>query len=279
VIEAFMASFFCPLLSCLLLQMYLNVAAGKPSPIQSHGRIISLVPSQTELLFDLGLDAEVTGITKFCVHPDSWFRSKTRIGGTKKLNIELIRKLRPDLVLANKEENLRHEVDILAEEFPVWVSDIGNLAEALNMIDSVGILTGKEKKAQEISAEIKIKFASLDQTKPTIRSCYLIWKDPWMTVGGDTFISDMMDQAGYSNVFADYMRYPEISIEQIIEKDCDLLMLSSEPFPFKEKHIAELKIKIPATKIILVDGEMFSWYGSRLKKAAGYFEQLRQTIK
>jgi ABC-type Fe3+-hydroxamate transport system substrate-binding protein len=278
VIEAKWLLFF-TLSACLLLLMYLTVEPGKPSPIQRPVRIISLVPSQTELLYDLGLDAEVTGITKFCVHPDTWFRSKTRIGGTKKINIELIRKLSPDLILANKEENVRHEVDILAEEFPVWVSDISNLTEALNMIHSVGILTGKEKNAIEIADEIKNKFASLHQTRDPIRSCYLIWKDPWMTVGGDTFISDMMNYAGYINVFADELRYPEITIEQIKENKCDPLMLSSEPYPFKEKHIAELTSKLPGTKIILVDGEMFSWYGSRMMKASGYFQQLREKVK
>jgi ABC-type Fe3+-hydroxamate transport system substrate-binding protein len=241
-------------------------------------RIISVVPSQTELLFDLGLDEEVIGITKFCVHPAHWFKTKTRIGGTKQLNIEKIKALRPDLIIANKEENVRQQIEELAKDFPVWISDINDLRGALDMITSIGAITSKENVAKHIIDEINKGFAPLQTTNHKLQTCYLIWKDPYMTIGGDTFINDILNRAGFQNSFAYQKRYPEVTITDLQTAGCQLLLLSSEPFPFKQKHIDELQPLLPDTKIILVDGELFSWYGSRLLKAPGYFLQLQNQI-
>jgi len=248
-------------------------------------RIISLVPSQTELLCDLGLTDEVIGITKFCVHPDEWFQTKTRIGGTKQLNIELIKSLKPDLIIANKEENLKEQVEELAKYFPVWISDINDLDDALKMIRSIGEITNKKSKAEEISNKIQTHFnelknapsakALLQEKYPHPPVCYLIWREPYMTVGGDTFINDMLERCGFENIFKDKQRYPEIAIEDLPKMNCQLLLLSSEPFPFKQEHVHELQELFPETMILLADGQMFSWYGSRLIKAPAYFEQLQ----
>ena len=246
----------------------------------TYNKIISLVPSQTELLYSFGLDKEVIGITKFCIHPEQWFRTKTRIGGTKKLNIELIRKLQPDLIIANKEENVKEQVEMLASEFDVYLSDVNNLKDALKMIADIGTLTNKQKEAEEIIENIKKGFSTLNPMrfqKPH-RCCYLIWKDPYMTVGGDTFINDMMNRCGLKNVFEDRKRYPEITPQDIKDSGCEMVLLSSEPYPFKEKNIKELQESLPKVKIILADGEMFSWYGSRLLKAAGYFKKLKNVM-
>jgi ABC-type Fe3+-hydroxamate transport system substrate-binding protein len=249
-------------------------------------RIISVVPSITELLYDLGLDDEVTGITKFCVHPEKWFRSKTRIGGTKKLNITKIKELRPDLIITNKEENTKEEIEELSVEFNVWLTDVSNLKEALMMINDIGELTHKGSEAGTIITRIKTNFSKL-RTKnpvrpghpgPKLQTAYIIWKDPYMTVGGDTFISDMMKYCGLQNVFEENKRYPEIIPEQLSTINCQLVLLSSEPYPFKQKHIDELQQQLPGKKIILVDGEMFSWYGSRLLLAADYFNELLTVI-
>ncbi|HTM92635.1 MAG TPA: helical backbone metal receptor, partial [Flavisolibacter sp.] len=229
-------------------------------------RIVSLVPSQTELLFDLGLNEEVVGITKFCVHPEHWFRTKTRIGGTKQLHLEKIKELQPDLIIANKEENVREQIEELANYFPVWISDVNNLNDTLEMIVSIGKLTNKSSQAKEMAAQINESFNQLQTPNSKLPTCYLIWNDPYMTIGGDTFINDMLQQSGFQNIFEDQKRYPEISIQQLQSVDCQLLLLSSEPYPFKQKHVDELQPLLPNTKIILVDGEMFSWYGSRLLK-------------
>jgi len=236
-------------------------------------RIISLVPSQTELLFDLGLDEEIIGITKFCVHPEQWFRSKTRIGGTKTVKIDMITSLQPDLIIANKEENVKEQLEQLEKIAPVWISDIQDIPGAFDMMQSIGIITGKEQEATTLINQIKKEFSTLEKQHPLkkiYRAAYLIWKDPYMAAGGDTFINDMLQLCGWQNVLADKMRYPVITTEELKLKNTELILLSSEPFPFKQKHIDELKAELPDTKIILVDGEIFSWYGSRMKYAAEY---------
>lgn len=238
-------------------------------------RIVSTVPSQTELLHYLGLEKEVIGITKFCIHPSAWFRSKERIGGTKQLNIAKIKDLKPDLILANKEENQKNQIEELALQFPVWVSDVNDLSSACVMIKEVGSITGREKKAEELVQGIRSAFYS-ENIIPNqrLRTAYLIWKEPYLTVGGDTFIHQMVEYAGFKNIFADRARYPQIEIEEINGLDCELLLLSTEPYPFKENHVEELKQLLPKTKILLVDGELFSWYGSRLLQAPSYFKNL-----
>jgi len=241
-------------------------------------RIISLVPSQTELLFDLGLDKEVVGITKFCIHPNEWFRNKIRVGGTKTLNIEAIKQLQPDLIIANKEENVKEQIEALQAVAPVWTSDINNLYEALDMIVSVGQLTNRSKNAEKIICSIKEGFHQLPTINHQRKAAYLIWREPYMTVGGDTFISDLMNRCALENICSAETRYPEITLEKIREKGCELLLLSSEPYPFKEKHIAEIQDQMPDTKVLLVDGEMFSWYGSRLQYAPDYFIDLLKHI-
>lgn len=247
---------------------------------QQPARIISLVPSQTELLYHLGLHKEVVGITKFCVHPQEWYRSKTRIGGTKNINLNIITNLKPDLIIANKEENVKEQVEELAEKFPVWVTDVNNLDNALEMIEDFGTLTGKDSAATFLKAHIATGFKNLKSNQPPLkfRVCYLIWKDPYLTVGGDTFIHAMLEQAGVENIFADQKRYPEVTIEMLQSINCDVLLLSSEPYPFAQKHIELLQPQLPYTKIILVDGELFSWYGSRLQWAPAYFRLLYKQI-
>jgi ABC-type Fe3+-hydroxamate transport system substrate-binding protein len=247
-------------------------------------RIVSLVPSQTELLYYLGLDKETVGITKFCIHPAAWFRSKTRVGGTKTINISTIKKLQPDLIIANKEENVKEQIEELAIDHNVLVTDVNTIAEALEMILNIGRLTGKEKAAEELILGIKNEFSKIIRPKQSIPTAYLIWNKPYMTIGGDTFINDILSHAGLQNIFSDTKRYPEITVSQLRTKNCpqgtacELVLLSSEPYPFKQKHIDELQAELPGVKIMLVDGEMFSWYGSRMLEAAGYLRLLVEEL-
>ncbi len=241
-------------------------------------RIVSIVPSQTELLFDLGLEKEVVGITKFCVHPNEWHKHKTRIGGTKKLHIDKIIALQPDLVIANKEENTQAEIEQLAEQFPVWISDIKTIDDALRMIEEIGMLVGKEKNAVSIKNEIEKGFSGLIKETKALRVAYFIWRKPWMSAGADTFIHDMIKCIGWQNVYASHLRYPETSLQELSSLNPEIILLSSEPYPFSEKHIAEIQSELPEAKILLVDGEMFSWYGSRMKLAAEYLQELIKGI-
>lgn len=238
-------------------------------------RIVSLVPSLTELLYSLGLEQRVAGITKFCVHPPHWFREKTRVGGTKTVKMEVIRQLQPDLIIANKEENVKEQIDELAQYFPVWVTDVNNLDDAVVMMQQIGSITGTLAKATGLTNQIKAGFREIPAREP-VPTAYLIWRDPYMTIGGDTFIHDMLTRCGFQNVFGHTSRYPSVTVEQL--QPARLLLLSSEPYPFKQQHIHELQSFLPGTHIVLADGELFSWYGSRLIQAPAYFAGLLRQV-
>ena len=240
----------------------------------SPQRIISVVPSQTELLHYLGLKKEVIGITKFCVHPNNWFRSKTRVGGTKTLNLDKIRSLQPDLIIANKEENDQTQIETLTKEFPVWISDINSIENAFAMIQGVGEITKTPALAQQLITDVR---KGLERISPlcNIPAAYFIWRGPWMVAGHNTYITDLMNHCGMVNVFTNQTsRYPEVTPQEIMAAKPQLILLSSEPYPFKQKHMAELQALCPQAKILLVDGEMFSWYGSRMLHAVGYLKDL-----
>lgn len=240
-------------------------------------RIVSTVPSQSEYLFDLGLENEVIGITKFCIHPKSWFESKQKIGGTKNLHLEKIAALNPDLIIANKEENTLSDIEWLAERFPIYISDINTLKEAYQSMSDIGMLTNREVEAQDwlnrIQDEQRV-YNAADQEFGTV--AYLIWNDPLMAVGSNNFIHDMLGIGGWDNCFSHLKRYPVITIDDIIAEAPHLLFLSSEPFPFKQSHVSYFKEHLPQTEVLIVDGEMFSWYGSRLLKSFKYFDKLRE---
>jgi ABC-type Fe3+-hydroxamate transport system substrate-binding protein len=245
-------------------------------------RIISLVPSQSELLWYLGLEEELVGITKFCVHPDEMFRTVPRVGGTKEINFDRIKELQPDLIIANKEENEQAQIEELCKHYPVWISDIYSMEDANNMILQVGKICNREAEAQTLTANIKKKYLAFpmhpaEKIKKTV--AYLIWKNPYMAAGHNTFINYLLGECGFINVFTnEKSRYPEVTTQMLIGKNPDLIFLSSEPYPFKEKHTEELKVHLPNTKIVLVDGEMFSWYGSRLLYSFDYFKELLSTL-
>ena len=244
-------------------------------------RIISIVPSQSELLFDLGLNEEVIGITKFCIHPIEKFAACTKVGGTKKLKIEVIRALNPDLIIGNKEENTRSEIELLMKEFPVWMSDISNLEDSMRAISEIGELVDRAPEAAYLNHLIHTGFTDLQTLAVgkniNKRVAYIIWKDPYLFAGKDTFIDDILMKIGLTNVIKQ-SRYPEITLSQLKTENCELVFLSSEPYPFKAKHIEEIKSALPNVKVMLVDGEMFSWYGSRLVKSVQYFFEFQQLL-
>lgn len=236
-------------------------------------RIISLVPSQTELLAELQMHHQVVGITKFCVHPPSWKTAKTLVGGTKNFDVERIARLNPGLIIGNKEENNLEGITMLKKNFPVWMSDITSLTDALAMIESIGDLTDRSAGAEAINCRINEAFQKLKKRTPRT-VLYLIWRNPWMAVARSTFINAMLETIGLSNCISDRERYPVLSADAIVSYRPELVFLSSEPYPFREAHIGEIQSLVPNAKIILVDGEMFSWYGSRMILAPAYFNSL-----
>ncbi len=245
-------------------------------PIKAH-RIISLVPSQTELLFYLGLREKVVGVTKFCIHPSTDLKNTPKIGGTKKFNFARVDALNPDLIIGNKEENYKEGVEQLAKKYPVWMSDINDLEMALDMIHKLGAILDKAETSQKLCRNIRTAFAGLTPSRP-LRVLYLIWRAPYMGAGNDTFIHSLLQLLGWANVLENHPRYPELGMEEIARLEPDLILLSSEPYPFQQKHIEELNITVPDIKCILVNGEFFSWYGSRLRYAPTYFSTLLEQV-
>jgi len=257
--------------------MFIDQLGNQIEIITPPKRIISIVPSQTELLFYLGLSDSIVGVTKFCIHPKEYFKTKTFVGGTKQLNFDLLHSLKPDLIIANKEENTLSDILELQKHYPVWISDVNNLPDALEMIISIGIITDSEIKSQNLATEIKTKFDNLSNPQKS-STAYLIWNEPMMVVANNTFINDMLSYAGFSNVFKNKERYPVVTEKDLLELKPAFILLSTEPYPFKEKHKTDFEKTFPDSKIIIVDGEMFSWYGNRLLLSADYFKKLNFSI-
>lgn len=239
--------------------------------------IVSLVPSLTELLFDLGLGEQVSGRTRFCIHPGEQVENVPIVGGTKNPRLDKIREIEPDLIIANKEENRREDIEELKRDFEVHVTEISNINEALFTIHDIGWKCGVEEKAKKLICDIQVRMEKVPDEKP-ITAAYIIWRDPWMSVGGDTYIHSVMKHWKLENVFADKTRYPQTSPEALSLKKPDVVLLSSEPYPFKEKHIKEVGDICKGTSIILVNGEWFSWYGSRMLKAFKQLNVFRRAI-
>lgn len=246
-------------------------------------RIVSLVPSQTELLFDLGLEDRLVGITKFCVHPYHLKSTKKIIGGTKKVHMEKIRLLQPDIIIANKEENTEEIIESLKDIAPVWTSNIITIQDSLDMIAEFGKIFSVRTKAQQWIDKIEYglnDFNKFMQGRPVQKAAYLIWKEPYMAAGGDTFINEMLKLNNFTNIYESRGRYPEVIIQKMrIQGDPDVVFLSSEPYPFKEEDAFEIGRWTHHAKTVYVDGEMFSWYGSRMVKAFEYFKQLQERLQ
>jgi ABC-type Fe3+-hydroxamate transport system substrate-binding protein len=248
----------------------------------SPKRIISLVPSQTELLYDLGLEASIIGITKFCVHPYHFKSTKKIVGGTKKVHYEKIRLLQPDIIICNKEENTQEIVEELRKICTVWVTNIITIEDNFQMITDFGQLFNCRTEAQKWNDKLAFAlsdFKNFVKDMPVKKVAYFIWKKPFMVAGSDNFINELLKLNHFENIYENKSRYPEIELKKMrLEGDPDLVFLSSEPFPFKEEDAFEIGRFTHHAKTVFVDGEMFSWYGSRLLKAFDYFKKIHQKL-
>lgn len=245
-------------------------------------RIISLVPSQTELLVDLGLEDSIVGVTKFCIHPSDLRKKKTIVGGTKNIKIDKIKALKPDIILCNKEENTKEIVEACKQIATTHVSDIFTLDDSKELIIQYGEILYCKTAAENIVKKLDIEISNFQQFIKNTKEkkvAYFIWRNPWMVAGNNTFINHLLELNNFKNIYSNKQRYPEINLDKINKNDTlDFILLSSEPYPFKEKHISEISNYYKNSQTILVDGEMFSWYGSRLLKAFDYFIQLHRSI-
>lgn len=243
-------------------------------------RIVSLTPSITELLFDLGLNEQVVGITNHCCFPEVKTRQKERVGELKNPDIEKIRSLNPDLIIANKRENLKEVIEELSQDFPVWLSDVNSVEDACGMIRSIGEIVEKQPSAQWLATKIEERFGQLETEQPATkkRVAYLVWRKPWMAAGSATFSSILLGAAGLVNVFEEEGGYPEITDVELRKAGPEMVMLSSEPFPFNEKNVLEMRALCPGAAVLLVDGQLLSWYGSRLLRTPDYLRVLNNTF-
>jgi ABC-type Fe3+-hydroxamate transport system substrate-binding protein len=227
-------------------------------------RIVSCVPSISEFIWDLGLKNELIGITKFCVHPKSLIQTKEIIGGTKQLKIEKIKSLNPDLVIANKEENIKSEIEEISKFCPVYVTDINSIKDAAESLFRLSIALNKEFEG----VKLKRKLDGLHFSQQKQSCLYFIWKKPYMLAGNDTYISSMLKAHGYENILKEN-RYPSKSVEVLKNYKPSAILLSSEPYPFNQKHLQEFQDIFPDSEIKIVDGERFSWYGTRILHLEG----------
>lgn len=247
-------------------------------PDHPYKRIVSLVPSLTELLIDLGLKDQTIGRTRFCIHPKDEINDIQIIGGTKNPRLDDIVAMNPDLILCNKEENRKEDIEVLQKYADVRVTEIATIEDGLLEISSLGELLGVRKSANTLVNEINELIQNRPECCP-LSAAYFIWKDPWMSVGNDTYIHDIMQTWQLTNIYGDKKRYPKTTLEELASRNPDVILLSSEPYPFKEKHFAEIRQACPTSKIELVNGEWFSWYGSRMKPAFEWLNKWRRELE
>ena len=224
-------------------------------------RVISLVPSLTESICYLGLEEKIVGVTKFCVHPKHIKKQKTIVGGTKSLKLESIKALKPDIIIANKEENNKEDIELLTKSFPVYVSDINSVNDLYNFHEDLGSIFGIEAKTKNLNQEIEKEISKVKNIFKGEKVLYLIWESPLMGAASKTFINHILNFIGLKNELSSLERYPTV---ETFNLNPDLVFLSSEPFPFTEKHLVKYKGLFENAKVLLVDGEVFSWYGARL---------------
>jgi len=247
-------------------------------------RIISLVPSQTELLYDLGLEEAIVGITKFCVHPFHFKQTKAIVGGTKNVKFDKIKALQPDIIIGNKEENTKEIVEELRTICPVWVTDIMTLEDNFQMISDFGQLFNKRTEAQKWNDKINFAYRDFQifiKEKTIKKVAYFIWVNPYMVAGKSTYINELLQLNKFNNIYQNREeRYPEIIIQKMrIQGDPDIVLLSSEPFPFNDENAFEIGRFTHHAQTVFVDGEMFSWYGTRILKAFDYFKKLHSRLQ
>lgn len=242
-------------------------------------RIISMVPSITLTLFDLGIGSRLVGRTKFCVEPSDAVTEVPIIGGTKKADIDKIKSLEPDLILLNKEENTPEMYTQLSGIAPVWVSVVANLTDNDRLLEQLGEICRCGSEATHIRRKTLTAFCQLQALELPIPVLYLIWKSPWMSIGADTFIHHILEKAGFRNVFQNQYRYPEFDPGQFTGEPPEIIFLSSEPYPFQEQHISEIQSHFPSANIMLVRGEYFSWHGSMMMHTPSYLQELLGNIK
>ena len=233
-------------------------------------RVVSLVPSVTETIADMGFASCLVAVTRFCKYPSDVVTTLPKIGGPKKVDIQKIVDLKPDLVVAVKEENDKEQILSLMERVPVFVFDINTIGDSFDMLDRLGAIFNRSEVSARWIRRIQEKMAHYKPGRLAQKTLYIIWKKPWMAAGKSTFIGSMMQLAGFDNMISG--RYPEIDEKEMSR--AEIILLATEPYHFKASDRAELQAKYPDKEIVIIDGEMFTWYGTHMLQAIDYFAHL-----
>jgi ABC-type Fe3+-hydroxamate transport system substrate-binding protein len=241
-------------------------------------RIISLCPSETETLAALVTPDRIVGCTTYCKYPETLVSGLTKIGGTKRLDFRAIQALRPDLIVSVREENSEEQITALAKDFPTLILDPVDHATTFESIHMLGAAVGEPKRAAALAADIEAALAGLEKVRGQ-RALYLIWRKPYMAAGSATFIDGMLHTLGFENAASGLSgRYPVIDDGALNQVFPEVILAASEPFPFEEKHRAELQARFPTCRICLVDGEAFGWHGVRTLQVTATLNALVREI-
>ena len=241
-------------------------------------RIVSLVPSITELVCELGLASRLVGRTGFCIHPKEALAKIPKVGGTKSVNLKRIRELAPTHVIVNVDENRKETADALAEFVPhVIVTHPLAPLDNLALYRQIGGEFGKAQEAEALCSRFELALRKAEKREfPQRKVLYLIWKDPWMTVSRDTYVSRTLGLFGLHTVpEKSQRRYPEL--QALAAERADLILLSTEPYRFREKHRADLQSAL-GKPAYLIDGQMTSWYGSRAIQGLRYLSEFADSL-
>ena len=266
------------------IRTHTDAIGNKHTPVCGDFRIVSLVPSLTELLFDLGLGAYVVGRTKYCIHPRQSVNHIIKVGGTKNVKIDIIRELNPTHLLVNVDENRKDIVESLSKFIPnIIVTHPRSPLDNLDLYKLLGGIFRQENAAKSLSLDLKLllkKLEALRKQLPVRHVLYLIWRKPWMSVSKDTYISGMLNQINWKTVELEgNSRYPVIDNLAAIADKCDMVLLSSEPYSFRHEHVEECRNMSLRAKVKLIDGELVSWYGSRAVLGLRYLAALAKNIQ
>jgi ABC-type Fe3+-hydroxamate transport system substrate-binding protein len=262
-----------------------DAVGTRHTPARRDARIVSLVPSITELACALGLAAQLVGRTGFCIHPREVVRRIPKVGGTKDVDLDKLRALRPTHVILNIDENREEDARALAEFIPELIVT-HPLAPLDNLVlyRLIGGIFGREDRAEALCGEFEAAYAALQSAArafPLDRVLYLIWKNPWMTVSRDTYVSRMLALVNWETVPAKSAdRYPDIELNSDLLDGTGIVLLSSEPYLFREAHVTELRTEslLRGKSIARIDGEMTAWYGSRAIEGLGYLRRFREQL-
>lgn len=239
-------------------------------------RVVSLVPSLTETLFDLGAGSSVAAVTEFCIFPEGKLSALPRVGGTKTPRIDAIRALAPDLVYVNVEENLARDADAIARFAPVFPTEPKTVAGVLHLLTDLGRIHRRDDDAAEWKERISREIARAGESRPFSFAC-AIWKSPWMWCGGDTYVSDLITTAGGTNVLGGEARYPKASLEDVVARAPDVIFLPDEPYAFSETDAAEAGERTGRRVIGPFPGHLFTWHGTRTEKGLAFLREVFST--